>query len=100
RVNLGLNLKFDAKKQKVLGYSQKNQSGWEFSNAAIELLAKYVAAFPDFFVAIQAKAQQSDISDTDIWPDSAVAAKRVKEIGQWLKAAETSKFERVPLDAE
>ncbi|KAM0335757.1 hypothetical protein ACHAQA_000807 [Verticillium albo-atrum] len=100
RVNLGLNLKFDAKKQKVLGYSQKTQSGWEFSNAAIELLAKYVAAFPDFFVAIQAKAQSSDISDTDIWQDQAVAAKRVKEIGQWLKAAETSKFERVPLDAE
>ncbi|KAL2760613.1 hypothetical protein ACRALDRAFT_2024557 [Sodiomyces alcalophilus JCM 7366] len=100
RVNLGLNLKFDAKKQKVLGYSRKSQSGWEFSNAAIELLAKYVATFPDFFAAIQAKAQASDISDTDIWPDQTVAAKRVKEIGAWLKAAETSKFERVPLDAE
>ncbi|GKT58587.1 5'-3' exoribonuclease [Colletotrichum tofieldiae] len=100
RVNLGLNLKFDAKKQKVLGYSQKSDSGWEFSNAAIELLARYIAAFPDFFAAIQQNPQASDVSDTDLWKDPKVAAQRVKEIGAWLKAAQTSKFERVPLEAE
>ncbi|KAK6219940.1 xrn 5 -3 exonuclease [Colletotrichum tabaci] len=100
RVNLGLNLKFDAKKQKVLGYSQKSDSGWEFSNAAIELLARYIAAFPDFFAAIQQNPQSSDVSDTDLWKDPKVAAQRVKEIGAWLKAAQTSKFERVPLEAE
>ncbi|KAH6689568.1 exoribonuclease [Plectosphaerella plurivora] len=100
RVNLGLNLKFDAKKQKVLGYSQKTASGWEFSTAAIELLARYVASFPDFFAAIQGKAQMSEISDRDIWTDPATAAQRVKDIVAWLKAAETKKFERVPLDAE
>ncbi|KAF5504725.1 5'-3' exoribonuclease 1 [Colletotrichum fructicola] len=100
RVNLGLNLKFDAKKQKVLGYSQKSDSGWEFSNAAIELLARYIAAFPDFFAAIQQNPQSSDVSDTDLWKDPKVAAARVKEIGAWLKSAQTSKFERVPLDAE
>ncbi|TEA21266.1 5'-3' exoribonuclease 1 [Colletotrichum sidae] len=100
RVNLGLNLKFDAKKQKVLGYSQKSESGWEFSNAAIELLAKYIAAFPDFFAAIQQNPQSSDVNDTDLWKDPKVAAQRVKEIGAWLKTAQTSKFERVPLEAE
>ncbi|OLN82145.1 5'-3' exoribonuclease 1 [Colletotrichum chlorophyti] len=100
RVNLGLNLKFDAKKQKVLGYSQKSESGWEFSNAAIELLARYIAAFPDFFAAIQQNPQSSDVNDTDLWKDPKVAAQRVKEIGAWLKAAQTSKFERVPLEAE
>lgn len=100
RVNLGLNLKFDAKKQKVLGYSQKSASGWEFSTAAIQLLANYVASFPDFFAAIQSKAQMSDISDSDIWSDPSVAAQRVKDIVAWLKGAETKKFERVPLDAE
>jgi len=35
RLNLGLNLKFEAKKLKVLGYSRKNASGWEYSNKAI-----------------------------------------------------------------
>ncbi|KAJ0164736.1 5'-3' exoribonuclease 1 [Colletotrichum tanaceti] len=100
RVNLGLNLKFDAKKLKVLGYSQKSDSGWEFSNAAIELLARYIAAFPDFFAAIQQNPQSSDVSDIDLWKDPKVAAQRVKEIGAWLKAAQTSKFERVPLEAE
>ncbi|KAK0378675.1 XRN 5'-3' exonuclease [Colletotrichum limetticola] len=100
RVNLGLNLKFDAKKQKVLGYSQKSESGWEFSNAAIELLARYIAAFPDFFAAIQQNPQASDVSDTDLWKDPKVGSQRVKEIGAWLKEAQTRNFERVPLEAE
>jgi hypothetical protein len=42
RINLGLNLKFDAKKQKVLGYTRKsNDSSWEYSDKAIELLSEY-----------------------------------------------------------
>ena len=42
RINLGLNLKFDAKKQRVLGYTRKsNDSSWEYSDKAIELLSEY-----------------------------------------------------------
>lgn len=45
KVNAGLNLKFDAKNQKVLGYSRKTDAGWEFSNTAIELIAAYKVRF-------------------------------------------------------
>ncbi|CAK7270581.1 exonuclease II Exo2 [Sporothrix epigloea] len=100
KVNLGLNLKFEAKKQKVLGYSRKSGTGWEFSGPAIQLIANYMLAFPDFFAGLKNLPQNRDIKDTDIWPDQAVASKRVKEIGAWLKTQETSKLERVPLDAE
>ena len=47
KVNIGLNLKFEAKAQKVLGYSQKGESGWEFSNKAVELIREYISLFPE-----------------------------------------------------
>ncbi|RYP42367.1 hypothetical protein DL767_000289 [Monosporascus sp. MG133] len=100
RVNLGLNLKFDARKQKVLGYSRKSNTGWEFSPAAIKLLVEYMQKFPDFFAALLRNPQAKELDETDLWPDQNVATAKIKEIGQWLKSIETSKFERVPLDAE
>ncbi|KAI0119120.1 exoribonuclease 1 [Daldinia grandis] len=100
KVNLGLNLKFEGRKQKVLGYSRKSNSGWEFSPAAIQLLVEYMTRFPDFFAAVMQNPSGSELNETQLWPDSNVATARIKEIGAWLKTVETSKFERVPLDAE
>lgn len=100
KVNLGLNLKFEGRKQKVLGYSRKSNSGWEFSPAAIQLLVEYITRFPDFFAAIIKNPSGNELHETQLWPDSDVASAKIKEIGAWLKTVETSKFERVPLDAE
>jgi len=100
RVNLGLNLKFAAKNQKVLGYSRKSQSGWEFSNAAVLLIANYMVQFPDFFASVHRFATKSDVSDADLWSDPKVAAARIKEIGAWLKQQGINKLDRVPLEAE
>lgn len=41
KLNAGLNLKFEAKSQKVLGYSRKTDNGWEFSNKAVDLIRDY-----------------------------------------------------------
>ncbi|KAI1823136.1 exoribonuclease 1 [Xylaria intraflava] len=100
KVNLGLNLKFEAKKQKVLGYSRKSKSGWEFSPATVILLVEYMTRFPEFFVGILKNPSGNNLKETDLWPDPDVARTQVKEIGAWLKTIETSKFERVPLDAQ
>ncbi|KAG6009664.1 hypothetical protein E4U21_001728 [Claviceps maximensis] len=100
KLNLGLKLKFEARKLKVLGYSRKSNSGWEFSNLAIKLIADYMVAFPDFFAAIQREPQRSEVCETDLWKDPAVASQRVKDIVAWLKQQEISKFETVPLEAE
>ncbi|KAI2463112.1 exoribonuclease 1 [Annulohypoxylon bovei var. microspora] len=100
KVNLGLNLKFEGRKQKVLGYSRKSNSGWEFSPAAIQLLVEYMTRFPDFFAAIMKNPSGSELHETQLWPDGDVASTKIKEIAAWLKTVETSKFERVPLDAE
>ncbi|KAG6014109.1 hypothetical protein E4U43_006915 [Claviceps pusilla] len=100
KLNLGLNLKFEARKLKVLGYSRKSHTGWEFSNLAVKLIADYMVAFPDFFAAIQREPQRSETCETDLWKDPAVASQRVKDMVAWLKQQEMSKFERVPLEAE
>ncbi|KAI8659558.1 hypothetical protein LRP88_06126 [Fusarium phalaenopsidis] len=100
KLNLGLNLKFEGRKQKVLGYSRKSHTGWEFSGLAIQLIANYMVTFPEFFAAIQREPQKSDVYETDLWQDPAVASQKVKEIAAWLKTQKTNQFERVPLEAE
>ncbi|PBP23391.1 exonuclease II Exo2 [Diplocarpon rosae] len=99
RLNLGLNLKFEAKKLKVLGYSRKNDKGWEFSNKAIELLSSYMTKFPEFFAGIQRNPHANEYEDTDFYPKE-IAGTKIKEIVAFLKSIESKNFEKVPLDAE
>ncbi|KAH0562252.1 hypothetical protein GP486_003048 [Trichoglossum hirsutum] len=99
RINLGLNLKFEAKKLKVLGYSRRGPNGWEFSQKAIDLLQQYMVKFPEFIAGIQRKPQGDIYVPTDFYrPD--VAPTKIKEIQSWLKSIEAKDFERVPLEAE
>jgi 5'-3' exoribonuclease 1 len=99
RVNLGLNLKFEARKQKVLGYSRRGQSGWEFSQKAVDLLHQYMINFPEFIAGIQRNPQKDRYAPTDFYPED-TAISKMKEIRDWLKSMESKNFERVPLDAE
>lgn len=99
RVNLGLNLKFEARKQKVLGYSRRGESGWEFSQKAVALVHQYMINFPEFIAGIQHNPQNDRYSPTDFYPED-VALLKMKEIRDWLKSIESKNFERVPLDAE
>ncbi|KAF4630502.1 hypothetical protein G7Y89_g7634 [Cudoniella acicularis] len=99
RLNLGLNLKFEAKKLKVLGYSRRSDKGWEFSNKAIELLTTYMTKFPEFIAGIQRKPQGNEYDATDFYPED-IAGAKIKEIAAWLKTIESKNFEKVPLDAE
>ncbi|KAK5116209.1 hypothetical protein LTR62_008535 [Meristemomyces frigidus] len=100
RLNLGLNLKFEAKKLKVLGYSRKSANGWEYSQKAINLLVGYMTQFPEFVAAIQGYPTGDSWEDTSFYSDPQVAKAKMKEIGAWLKSVETKGFDRVPLEAE
>jgi 5'-3' exoribonuclease 1 len=98
-VNLGLNLKFEAKKLKVLGYSRRGDSGWEFSEKAIQLVRQYLVKFPDFIAAVQARPKGDIYVATDLYPENEALGK-IKEIQAWLKEIESKSFEKVSLDAE
>jgi 5'-3' exoribonuclease 1 len=99
RINLGLNLKFEAKKLKVLGYSRRGEHGWEYSDKAVQLINTYKTKFPEFFDGIARNPQSSEWKDTDFYPAETATAK-IKEIAAWLKSIESKNFEKVPLDAE
>ena len=102
RVNLGLNLKFEKKQQKVLGYSRKTSGGWEYSNAAIELLNQYLTNFP-LFIGMLSKLPQGDMLPPSAYLpgyDEDQVAEEVKKIQNWLKEVESKSFEKVPLDAD
>lgn len=99
RVNLGLNLKFEAKKLKVLGYSRKNEGGWEFSKKAIELLQEYMTKFPQFFQGIMKNPHGDLYHDTDFF-DPSESKQKVDEIKNWLKSIDSKGFEKVPLEAQ
>jgi 5'-3' exoribonuclease 1 len=99
RVNLGLNLKFEARKLKVLGYSRRGESGWEFSHKAMALIQQYMIKFPEFIAGIQRNPQGDKYEPTDFYPKE-TAMLKIKEIRDWLKLIEAKNFERVPLDAE
>lgn len=49
KTNIGLSLKFESKGLKVLGYSKRNDRGWEFSETTAKALERYKAAFPEPF---------------------------------------------------
>ncbi|KAI9812956.1 MAG: hypothetical protein M1826_002739 [Phylliscum demangeonii] len=99
RLNLGLNLKFEARKLKVLGYSRRSRSGWEFSQKAIELVQQYMIQFPEFIAGIQRKPHGDVYLAEEFYPAPTAAAK-IKAIQAWLTSIEAKHFERVPLDAE
>lgn len=98
KVNVGLNLKFEAKGLKVLGYSRKTASGWEFSQKAIQLLQQYMVKFPEFIAGVQRNPHSREYVATDFYPKDQARAK-IKEIQVWLKEIESKSFEKVPLDA-
>ncbi|CAG8482069.1 11267_t:CDS:10 [Paraglomus occultum] len=100
RVNLGLNLKFEAKKQKVLGYTRKAvEGGWDYSDKAIELVAEYKRKFPEFIAALESKHKDEIYRAEDFYPQD-VASAKIHEIKTWLNTVEVSDLERVSLDAE
>ena len=99
KTNVGLNLKFEAKGQKVLGYSRKSASGWEFSDKAIELITEYSQLFPEVVAKLNNKTREDITKASQIWPAEQVD-ERMATLKQWIKAKGVRDLEAVPLYAE
>ena len=46
KTNIGLSLKFESKGMKVLGYTKRNDRGWEYSEKAAQALENYRVSWP------------------------------------------------------
>ncbi|KAK0550358.1 exonuclease II Exo2 [Tilletia horrida] len=97
--NVGLNLKFESKGEKVLGYSRKSATGWEFSDKAIALIQEYNENFPEIGQRI-AQRPRDDLSTAAVFFGEDDAAERFRELKHWIKEAGVRDLEAVPLFAE
>lgn len=86
RVNVGLELKFDAKRIKVLGYTEKNGKFWTFSPWAIKLVEDYKSKFPNVFRKLK------EVQGRDIPKASALGIQKgeLEELVKWLKETKSS----------
>ena len=96
RVNLGLNLKFDNKNKKVLGYSRKTDAGWQFSSETIKLLKEYQRLFPEVLRVLSTRNQNEMYSDVDLFGANE-APKRMAQLKEWLKSIGSKQFVQVPI---
>lgn len=96
-MNVGLNLKFDSKGKKVLGYTRKGLKGWEYSEKAAALIRDYCRAFPEFFRKLDKNPKGEMYEDVDFYhPD--VADKKMAEMKDWFKNSGLKFVETVSLD--
>lgn len=100
RLNIGLNLKFDSRNEKVLGYSRKNPAGyWEYSSAAAALIAEYCEKFPEF-VRVLSNQKGSGMMSYHEFNWTTDGQKALRQIKEWVKTKNVDNLTRAPIDAE
>ncbi|KAF5348596.1 hypothetical protein D9756_009690 [Leucocoprinus leucothites] len=99
RVNIGLDLKFNGKGIRVVGYTKKEGKHWQYSDKAIALVKSYQAEFPEIFECLDTVGFDAPPA-TNVFKNSE-PRKRMREVVQWLEARGVPEtFERVPLSYE
>ncbi|ORX38527.1 putative exonuclease [Kockovaella imperatae] len=99
KTNIGLSLKFESKGMKVLGYTRRNDRGWEYSELAAQALEKYRAAFPGPFQNLDNRSGDI-VTATELCPTSEDPDKVIKSMRAWLKQEGLVDLEPVSLFAE
>lgn len=95
KVNVGLELKFEGRRLKVLGYTKKSGKFWQFSPLAVKLIQDYKVKFNKVFsklMNVQGKAIPK-ISELGITADE------LKDLKQWLTEVKSSLI-KVGLESE
>ncbi|KAH3668355.1 hypothetical protein OGAPHI_002109 [Ogataea philodendri] len=101
RLDLGLPLKFEGRKLKVLGYTKRNDRFWEYSDLAISLIQEYMRKFPDVFKALMNHKSSSIPRASEVFkisePDKLKA--KLDAINAFLKEKKST-FVTVSLESE
>lgn len=95
RLNVGLDIKFDARRLKVLGYTRKSSRFWEYSPLAMQLIKDYRAKFPNLFNNLLNLKDRRDMPGID----EVSSAPEIKEVMLWLKKAKVDMI-KVSLESD
>jgi 5'-3' exoribonuclease 1 len=101
KINVGLNLKFDSRGEKVLGYTRKNPFGgyWEYSNAAVALIREYCEKFPEFVQLLKAQRGGGMLSISDFgWTTE--GSKALRKMKDWIHSKKIDGLTRASLETE
>ncbi|WVQ81858.1 hypothetical protein IAT38_003985 [Cryptococcus sp. DSM 104549] len=99
KTNIGLSLKFESKGLKVLGYSRRNDRGWEFSERTARVLEEYKRAFPEVFRNLERRGGDL-VQSRELAPSAEKPDEVVKKMKAWLKEKELLDLDTVSLFAE
>ena len=96
RMNIGLNLKFEAKGRKVLGYSRRTSQGWEYSERAVRLMQDVLTKFPELRRGLSKRLASGEFySSEDIFEQN--TAQRIKDLRTWIHENGLRDMDIVPL---
>lgn len=96
KIFVGLDIKFDARRLKVLGYTRKTPKYWEYSPLAMQLIKDYRATFPKIFENLQTLYLQK----TGAFSASMLGTdKELKNLSKWLKLKKAD-MQRVSLESD
>jgi len=84
KTDLGLNLKFSGRNEKALGYTDRINGQWFFTQKALDLLIDYHRQYPQVFQALQNHSDSSNLTPQQIFGDEG-ADRRLKELKKWLQ---------------
>lgn len=99
KTNIGLQLKFEAKGMKVLGFSRKADRGWEFSAKAARLIYTYKQAFPEPFRHFDQRGTDI-VTSAQLCPSSDNPDEVIKAMRQWIKDQGILDLDPVSLNSE
>ena len=68
RINIGLNLKFNARNEEVPGFSIKRNNQWLFSDKVFNLLTEYMEKFPYIFDSLSSCVEKDYFAIEDLIP--------------------------------
>lgn len=99
RVNIGLNLKFNSRREEVPGYSKKRDDTWLFSQKTLKLIEEYYEKFPEIFISLSQCADQDCFACEDLFTDED-AEEKILKVAQWVKSLPHQSLIRQKFDAE
>ncbi|XP_015791407.2 LOW QUALITY PROTEIN: 5'-3' exoribonuclease 1-like [Tetranychus urticae] len=99
KVNIGLNLKFNTRREYVPGYSQRRDETWLFSWKTLKLMEEYNSKFPELFINLSRLADQKRFQPEQIFNGPNPEAK-ISEVAAWLKTLPYQNARRMKFDTE